>query len=374
MKRAAPLELEGWNRAELLELGYRVKERLSEEGWLVTREFFGCGDIFRDEVLSRVTREISFKELKSLRLVCKQWSKIVMQVEHLSFGANGWSSSLYSLFLGKHFNRVTSVKAHAKILTDCHTDEYGGFARIKRLEILPLGSYERLPNDMQVSRCLALETLVLPQHNFDYEIKDMDHLTTLTSLTCNAYVFQEIDELFALTNLTTLSISGLSLYAQPAEEFPKLTHLESDFPGHFIGFTGTGLLETFDFEGTDVEEERVFSDKQHDLCLKGAMEITMDGKWERGIFTGNASIQYEVGDRELILRGLMIDGKFHGTHIQEISHENRALYRGEFKRGVKDGLGITYHWEGLRYWDEKNLKPFSIEYWVNGVKKDELFF
>lgn len=370
MKRIASA-LENLGESELLELERLVKERLTQRRSFWSEKFFlECKEVFLEEILERVVRGMSFGEFRNLGRVSKLWYQSVYQVRHLNFGINNWSGSIYGHFLDKCFTKVDSIKSHAKILTDADND---GFTRIKYLQICQPGRYEKIPREMDLSKWCSLQTLTLPQENFDYKIKGLGQLTTLTNLKCDSSCFIEIAELLNLKNLTSLCITSLSVFAKPALLFPELTYLESDFIGHFTGFTGKGVLESGDCpeiesSGTD------FFDEENDSFQKGAWSIGLYGDWKSGVFTGEASVQYndsENDDEEFIIHGPMIDGKYHGLNVEEIRCDKNQIYRGGFKNGVKEGLGGVYRWEGL-YWSESALIPHSVEYWSSGEKKDEL--
>lgn len=229
---------------------------------------------------------------------------------------------------------------------------------------------------MNLSCWLSLETLIIPQENFNYEIKDLGRLTTLTSLKCDSSVFVDIDELFALKNLTSLCITSLSIYAEPVDSFPLLTYLESDFIGHFTGFTGKGILEGDDRQDVEDGEDRDFFNEKNDLFQKGGWNICLYGEWECGLFTGKANIQYTIlgEEEEVIMYGQMVKGKYDGPQIEEIRIESKEIYRGGFKCGLKDGLATVYTWPGEMYWSENKLIPQALQYWSIGEKLDEFFF
>lgn len=118
MKRIAPL-LEELGETELGDLSKMVRERLNRLTSRWSEKFFlECPEVFLQEILERVARVLTFDQVRQLGLVSKCWNESIHKVSHLNFYINCWSDSIYSLFRGRCFPKVDSIKSHAKILTD----------------------------------------------------------------------------------------------------------------------------------------------------------------------------------------------------------------------------------------------------------------
>lgn len=345
-----------------------VEGRKRGRSYLTSERFLLEGrEVFEKEILERLTREIPLNQLYPLTLVNKTFYQCVHKLTHLNiYQSSQYAHNYWTLFM-KDFPEVVSVKSHFNILLQYKKEYFNYYRSLKSLEIIPLGQYEGINDRVDVDSWTSLERLILPD-GFHDTVHGLTNLTNLTSLKCSSASLWEEKDLYKLTKLKELRISGLSWYHNKlVKRLPSLSYLESEYPGHFTGFTGFGILQT-EYDGDDGLEpsEMLNVRKTFDSIFKNATSIRQWGEWKEGIFTGNANIQYDLDEEELIIKGPMLNGKFHGF-VSTVNYEENILERGDYQNGVKHGFIHVYRFKSMMYWIESNLVLLRRETWKNGI-------
>lgn len=296
--------VESLERDELLEIIALAKAAYNEKAgkiWTVIEDF---EDLFLTNILSHLSHVLRSDELFPMRLVSKKWYSYSQRVTHLYGGRQNWWA-FHEYLLTNHFTNIHTIKATVDILCD---DQFvGAFERIRKLEIVDNGSTE-WPGSWDISRWTSLDTLICAYG----PLCGLSTLTSLTSLECFADIFpSKEDEIFSLTNLSHINITNFTVLCPISARLPKLCHLESECPSHFLNFTGTGKLDTTaifyidDYEGSD----REIAQEGFDFYMRNSTRLCLTGKWEDGIFTGDAEI---ACGWKLEYHGPMVDNKLHG--------------------------------------------------------------
>ena len=329
--------VESLERDELLEMKKLVKERYREKAARLMRYFQEFGrDIWIHHILERVSRMVCVSDLVILRLVSKDWNLFLREVTHVNM-----LDIVYHQCLKNHFPLVNSITTNLEIT--------GTFEplwqRIKTLEIVAEGWFVKIRD---FSKWTSLETLVLAD-SFG-SLEGLETLTSLTHLECHGDAFLNQDDIFCLKNLVRLSVRDLVIDSVLSKKLPKLNHLVSNDPRHFVGFTGSGRLKTLDLCPDDYDYDKelyLVMRREFDFYLKNADYLDLRGKWENGLFTGSCFITFQ-GIFLDTLSGMMNQGKINGS-VTLTSYKKHIVYKGLFLNGEQCGVG-----EGFRIDRELN--------------------
>lgn len=306
-------------------------------------------DLFLGNILSQLSRMINLAKLYALRLVNREWFLRLSQLNHV-MRPNNYTYQYCKMIMLTYFTNIQSLVSDVTVLEATYF--ITPFQKIKKLEI---NIYSGRRRGLDITKWTSLTTLRVGISTGP--ILGLSTLTSLTSLECDSDSFAYEDQIFSLTNLSHLVVSGFSQHCPLSSLLPKLSHLESGCPRHFSQFTGHGKLQTdgqfhvYDFQG----KAREFAQSHFDVYAKDSLMLDLEGEWKNGVFSGKAHIEFE----RLSLHGPMIHGKFHGL-VTESPRDSYDTYIGMYENGQKHGKFIRCAY--LQYSvDEKE------EEWKNGV-------
>jgi hypothetical protein len=216
---------------------------------------------------------------------------------------------------------------------------------------------------------------------YDKGVIDISVLRNLTRLSINFDSLppsrQQIGRLqitlTTLTQLKRLKIRGFPADFDLATECPHLEYLSSDQCRHFSRYTGRGHLTgwpTTDSQGDPVSDPTGEKQRDFDAYEKGARSCLARGDWVQGVFTGHATVVYNVSQHDgesslLSYKGFYKDGQRHGEGTE--TNENLWLqYVGTWLQGRRHGSGTLSYCRNLHSRFQCSL-PLERQEWVHGV-------
>lgn len=314
----------------------QLSQHYSARAWATTTHFFAtvADSVFLLRVLNPLARSERVQFMASLRVVCKQWHSLMLCVDHLTFGMNDWTGTLYPIALSR-FTCVTSIRAHRRILMH-YNNRVKEFGQVRELIIAKLAHDEEPRYSYDVTQWTSLTCLDF--RDSDGVVKGIEQLTALQSLKIGVAAFRgHSEDLLGLTQLKKLRIRHFPEEFDP-RKLPALQRLKSDSALHFAHYTGAGVLVCED--KADFEDEQAARDLYHPECWNAQFT----GHWVNGVFSGIASYQY--GDDCSDFYGLFVDGKREGPGEEECQTE-KLYYKGEWKAGLRHGLFEVSSWTGF---------------------------
>jgi hypothetical protein len=341
----------------------------SVHGHRATCALFDIGlDILFKEIIPRVSRLESVAFMWSLRRVCKLWyDGVVVSTPHLNFNAKHEEScSHYHDVLSCRFPCARSVYAHRAILQSSLYSCYNAsYAHVTHLEI---ERYCDVDNEYTYDARAwpNLQTLVFG--SCDEFVEGIAACTSLTRLEISEAAFFRTDDLLQLVNLRHLCLrhwdSDVDLTRLTA-----LRYLESDWPAHFAGFTGDGVMTTGE-EAVTAEMRAVV-----DRYWRDCWSCELRGRWSGGVFTGAASVWYGAPGDDCascpwpcgrFFEGRMRDGRVDGPGREYCAHEHVGAV-GHWRGGVRHGAFEIFCWAP----DDGHCRDFDApalrtEQWVRG--------
>lgn len=346
-------------KRSLLDITEQVKlftlDELSQNTRLVSEYFFssgGGGDVFRKEILGLLSRQMDVVRLLKMRLVCKKWSDYILTVRHFSIEKRG---ILDKLPFGT-FRQITSLGLHPLILA---SNRHLAYSNITELSISSFSPYKTIDNSISLLGWISLKNLSI-DFSIRFMMKGLSQLTTLTSLSCDVKCFSSPQDIYNLTNLTSLEIPNFPPRLDLITKLPCLSYLASSSPTHFVSFTGEGRLNT---DPLTKDESQYISRKDFNFYYDGAIAIDCTGKWESGLFTGKAFFRVfePLNKRNLCVGGYMKNGIFEGN-VREEDFQRRTGSYGKWEAGKKHGIHQRYEWEESQY---PNYRTVMLEDWFD---------
>jgi hypothetical protein len=291
------------------EVDKTYRDRLCEENDVI---FGADGDCFKNHLLP-ILSHTPVRALLPLRTVCKKWSVWITETNHLTIFEHSRNNAV--VFPP---NNVTSL---CKNITSLEIDsialgDVDDTPKITKLKVfnMRLGYGDKNPS---LTRYKSLQELHICGYDGSYIDGWSFIKQTLTKLRCHVYNI-EPSGLLTLVNLTHLSIKGVYQDIDIAKTLKNLTYLESDSPGHFVSFTGRGILRTpstmCGLWGVGVHEKRKMK-KTFDAFYKGSYEIDVEGLWDIGtLVSGSGEIKHhDRGEFRFVWKGSFVEGKRVGT-------------------------------------------------------------
>jgi hypothetical protein len=269
-----------------------------------TTRFFTEGrEVFTTIVLEWLAFTMDCFDLVEIRLVCKEWSLWITRVKHLNINRNKVDHGL------EDYRNVTSIKTCACTLVN----PISLYKKIISLEVdAPLFTRHIFPN-YKWHLFKSIEKLILLDSFYcwgdyddenDYDENDdndgngIHKLKTLKELTCYDKSFRLERQLYLLTNLTHLTITGFSRDKKIVENLPLLSFLESDQLNHFLSFSGFGVLH-IDMKPLLSQEEwdeleRMCEERGYDFHAATTFQFSVKGWWENGVLVGVNHVKLRV--------------------------------------------------------------------------------
>jgi hypothetical protein len=298
----------------------------AEKAFPFAERFFREGvEVFLTHILGPLSLSEPFTALMALRLVNRHWRDQMRQIKHLNISQSGCSASVCRKILDHHFPSVISLRSHVNILNlRCEA-----LPRITHLEIEPSKSFD-IGAYRHIFLWTGLTTLIMP--SVCHPIQAVSCLLSLTHLEIELRAFGCAYAISLLVNLRHLWIR---FFPPDIDLSPMkaLRYLNSDSAYHFLHFTGSGVLSVDD----DMK------DASMEIYQEGGfMNPRLRGEWVEGVFTGDAEFLY---GRNCEYRGGFVGGR-RGGYGQERDYENDRTYKGEWRNGLRHGMGKLYGCEG----------------------------
>jgi len=270
-------------------------------------------DVFVNQIFYWLSQETGLIFMSELRLVCSEWNQMLREITFMRIDDHCDCSVFERYQLDKNFPSIESIRASSGVLTN-FTEPC---KRMKSLEVHHGPYYEDYDltlfevDSYSIEGWNSLTTLKLYVFG---QIKGIEKLTSLTELQCKGDAFKKPEDLLNLVNLTHLTIRYFPIHISYDYTYmtrlTKLSHLESDYPGHFIGFSGTGRLDSSTFDHI----QSFFYDrinKHFNHFQQGEKLLLLEGRWDKGIFSGRCFIS--ISDKQGIptesYKGIISEGK-----------------------------------------------------------------
>jgi len=292
MKRVSDF-VSGLGRDELLYVERMCQERyrpFSREIMLVLEK--EGRDVFVNHIFYWLSKQDSFFFMCELRLVCSEWNRMLREITFIRID-DGYDCGV----LVNNFPFIQSIRASSTVLTNFVEP----CKRMKSLKVhqKPPTRYNEKRGSYSLEGWKSLTSLKLI--DVRGQIKGIERLTSLTELRCREYAFCKPGDLMNLVNLTSLTIQGFPKHISSDKTYmtrlTKLSHLVSDYPGHFVGFSGTGRLDLDDPD--DIQ-------KHFNYFHENVKELILEGRWDKGVFSGKFFI---IDEKYEEYEGVISEGK-----------------------------------------------------------------
>lgn len=254
------------------------------------------------EIFTRLAHCVPVHQLVSLRLVSRAWARLVLAVPTL-------------LFVKTHSN-YRAIDFILRLFPLARTIAGPGAITELSVERLSVITTLIVTDDgeccsVTLRAWTGLRRLVCPElEAYDDILAPLSRLVEL-DICANGLNSSDARELLALHNLERLRIRRTANHsvARTLRHLPRLRYLDSDCTGHFVGYTGSGVLQwssVVDPYASDEDDE----DDAFILALSAIFPwplfILLDGDWIDGVFGGTARVHYGDG---LDYEGRLVDNR-----------------------------------------------------------------